>query len=237
MPTRLRPTLVLVALLALALSRPVAAQTPLASAPFDLAGLEGIQRAGMRAYAFDVGDLAEAVSSPEGGTNAPAGLVFLYGVAAEFGAPEQASTAMDDIARELGDELTDEGDGDLRFTLRAAEVADLGDRATRITGTGTGTSRGDPAALGGYIVRQGSWVYVALAVGTSDAADDADAAARGVVEFALGHDAGSDGGQYRDDGTSEGGLWAKLPGNGDQAALHGMTPMADLVLAPTSGNG
>jgi hypothetical protein len=233
MPTRLRPTLVLVALMALALSRPVVAQTPAASAPFDLAGLEGIQRAGIRAYAFDVGDLAEAVSSPEGGTDAPSGLIFLYGVAAEFGAPEQAATAMDDIARELGDELTDEGDGDLRFTLRASAMPDLGDRATRITGTGTATSA--PATLGGYVVQHGSWVYIALAVGTSDAADDADQAARGVVDFALGHDAGGDGGQYREDGTSEGGLWAKLPGTGDQAALHGMTPLADLMFAPDDG--
>jgi hypothetical protein len=232
MPTLPRPTLLLVAILALALLRPATAQTP-AAAPFDVASLEGIQRAGMRAYAFDVGDLAEAVSSPEGGTDAPTGVIFLYGIAAEFDAPERATAAMDEIARELADELTDEGDGDLRFTLRASAVPDLGDRATGITGAGTATRT--PATLGGYIVQQGSWVYVSLAVGTEDAADDAEAAARDVVEFALGHDAGSDAGQYREDGTSEGGLWAKLPGSGDQAALHGMTPLADMVLAPDDG--
>jgi len=236
MPTRLRPVL-LIALLSLVLPRPATAQTPTAPAPFAVANLDGIQRAGMRAYGFDVGDLAEAIATPGSSNAAPTGLVFLYGVVAEFGAPEQAATAMEAIARELADELTNEGDGGLRFTLRAAAVPALGDRATRITGTGAGTptAAGAPATIGGYVVQQGPWVYVALAAGTGNAAADADEAARGLVDFALGHDAGADAGQYQAGGTSEGGLWEKLPGSGDQAALQGMTPLVDSILAPDDG--
>ena len=225
MPSRLRyivvPLLALLALPGVVAAQPPAA-TPGAAA---LGALDGVERAVMRTYAFDVTALASALSTPEGSTRAPEGLIFLYGVVAEFATPGQAASAMTPVERQVADALTGDGAGGPRFTPRASAVADLGEEAVRWEGNAAGPR----ATLAGYIVRDGAWLYLSIAVATDDAAEPA---ARAVVDYALTQQAGEDAGEHRPDGSSEGGLWAKLPIGGEVAGLEGVRPVVDTVLVP-----
>lgn len=230
MPARWLSTPVLIVLLALPLA--ARGQTPPATTPgpFAVGALDGLERAVMRTYAVDVAGLAAASSTPDSGTHAPEGLVFVHGTIFEFATPEQATAAIPAVEQQIADELTDDGDGDLRFTLRATNIPDLGDEATRFDGT----EAGPRATLAGYLVRDGAWLYLALVVATDDTAEPA---ARAMVDFALAQDAGADAGEYHADGSSSGGLWAKLPtaddiGDDGVDALQGVTPVVDTILAP-----
>ena len=224
MPVRL---LALAALLALVRAGGASAQAPAAApaatpAVLDVGRLDGIRQAVMRLYAFDVEAMAEGLASPEGRIQGPAGTTYLYGLIAEFESPEQAAAAMRATADMVVATLAD---GTLSPALTMRPAADLGDAAVQLAGTSAADASAVP--LTGYVVQDGAWLYLGLALG-----EESDAAAHDLVTFALGRPAGANAGEHRPDGSSQGGIWAKLPGSRDRALLHGTRPVADVVLHP-----
>ena len=222
------------ALIALLLATlPAAGQgTPTTTWGFDLTELPGLQRAVSRTYTFDPSILIDTLTTPSSTQTAPTGTIFMGGIIAEFDAQERAVAALEAIEQEP---ISDLGGQDLEPELQPAPVDDLGDRGLRLSGS----SSGEPAAdIAVYVVQDDRWLYVALVISTSGTSD---ITARGLIQFVLEHEASDDEGQFSVDGTSEGGLWSKLPtiddlqqdeDDEDENVLAGTIPLTDTVIFP-----
>ncbi|HVL25104.1 MAG TPA: hypothetical protein VM450_13535 [Thermomicrobiales bacterium] len=205
----------------LMLAVPASAQTP--EVGIDIATLPGVQRAVSRTYAFDVAALTELLATPSAILRAPRGPLLIVAVAAEFDTPEHAA----DAARAIGTtSLGGLADEHPALQPDATPVSDLGDGGVRFGGAGADET------LAGYVVRDATWVMIAIVSSTDDSAD---ATARDIVTYALGHPAGPEGGELHADGTSQGGPWSKLPTAADEDVLAGATPLLDAVLVPAPG--
>lgn len=228
----LMPLIVLLAVLSL---------TPTASAQnldatagkLDLASLDGIDSAASRTYAVDIGNLVERVTdetpaSDEAENDSP---LLMLAVVAEFDTADHAENAGDIIQDRLVDQLPADTTG---ITLEAIEIDDLGNRAWQVDG-----SRITPEsslAINGFVVQDSTWVSLTLAISDTDSAEDA---ARLLVEYTLRNRSDTAEAIYDVSGTSRGGIWAKLPADGDtlttEDPLSGAQPIYDnQLVSPAS---
>jgi hypothetical protein len=218
-------------LLALLTATSAAAQTPAtADDTFALQRLDGIQSAVSRTYTFDISSLADRVTTPNANLEMPSGTVIAIGIIAEFDTPEHAAAAVSAIGDASFAGREEQG---ISLELESSPVDDLGDGGIRHSGSGA-MSEGEEG-ISTYVIQDGNWLYIAI-VSSND--ETRDATARGLIEFALEHDVSPDEPLFRSDGTSEGGLWDKLPSADDTQAddednvLAGITPMIDTMVFP-----
>jgi hypothetical protein len=118
---------------------------------------------------------------------------------------------------------------DMTSQVEEADLPDLGDTAHGLTLHSTRDG------LSGYIrfvfVRQESTVFILTAIaGSDDGARITDRIAAAMLE----REPGDDTAQFREDGTSTGGLWELLPPEGD-TALEGLVIIQDQQLVSSKG--
>ncbi len=196
---RLFKTLVpgLLALLMLSLAAaPIAAQDATEAAS-EFEDLEGLQRAHIRAYTPDLMALF-AMSTPEA---APTGWFSLTSMAMEFDSEDNAKAAVDELMGMItATDLDEEG-----LELQEATLdVDYDHRALQASQEQDGMTVNVVFAL----TQDANYVYAVVGLTMGD--DPAPAAAGALT---LMRDADAEGGEgtFSEDGTSEGGLWDKLP--------------------------
>jgi hypothetical protein len=185
---------------------------------FDFAALEGIERAVTRSYSGDTSVLA----SPE---NAPATTYFINAFVGEFDSADHAAVALEPLRAEgqasLGDELS--------ITMERVDPGDIGDQA--VADFGTTNEDGVRYELAVIIVQAERYVYEVVAVGIGTDTGSLETATS-VVEAMVEAEAGSGDGEYDESGVFlTGGLWDKLPAEGD-AVLNGLVPEEDEEVYP-----
>jgi hypothetical protein len=184
---------------------------------FDFGALEGAQRAVGRSWSGDMTTLL----TPTAGQG---GIGFLVTAVAVFDSDDNAAAAL----TPLTEEFTASFEADLGLSAEETDPGDLGDEA--VAWFGTAEEDGLAIELAYLTVQDGRYVYViaAVGVGTDTGAMET---ATGVAEAMIDADAGEGDGTYDELGGSTGGLWDKLPAEGDEA-VEGLTVDSDEVLYP-----
>jgi hypothetical protein len=185
---------------------------------FDFAALEGIQRAVSRSYSGDT----SVLESPE---TAPAATYFLNAFAGEFDSADHAAAAVEPLHADLQASFADE----LSITMERVDPGNLGDQA--VADFGTAEEDGVTYELALVFVQANSYVYGVIAVGIGTDSGSMETATA-VVEAMTEAEAGSGDGEYDESGVFlTGGLWDKLPAEGD-AVLNGLVPEEDEQVYP-----
>jgi hypothetical protein len=185
---------------------------------FDFAALDGIERAVTRSYSGDTSVLA----SPE---TAPATTYFLNAFVGEFDSADHAAAALEPLYTNLQASFAD----DLSITMEGVDPGNLGDQA--IADFGTAEEDGVTYELALIFVQVDPYVYGVIAVGIGTDTGSMETATD-VVEAMTEAEAGSGDGEYDESGIFlTGGLWDKLPADGD-AVLHGLVPEEDEQVYP-----
>lgn len=214
----------LLAALRLIASPPASAQDPdTIAGNLEIADLDGVQAAVSRTYAADIATLVASADSatPAGISGEP---LLMLALVAEFDTPDHAENAANRMQQRLATQFPGDAAPDI------ITFSTLGDRAWRIIDTRT--SRETPLVTTGFVVLQGRWVALSIAVGHGDSTIDA---ARGLVEFILAHPASPDAATYNVSGSSRGGIWDRLPGDAAVDLLAGTRPIYDnQILSPAS---
>lgn len=186
----------------------------------DIEDLEGVIQAVSRSYAMDISDFVKAANGETPEATRAEGPLLMMALVAEFDSPEHAAEAATTVRDRLL-EQTPDGTG---IELETTENEELGEMAFEVAG---GSESGE--SIGGFIVQEGAFLHLALAISENDTSVDA---ARGLVEFTLSHEPNDDTVIYDHTGTSRGGIWARFPGADDDAALSGTQPIFDSQLLP-----
>jgi hypothetical protein len=184
---------------------------------FDFATLEGIQDAVSRQYSGDT----TALQTPE---TAPATTYFLTSLAAGFDTPEHAETALEPFHSELLAALSTES----QLTMESVDPGDLGDRA--LAAFGSGEQDGVTVEVTMVSVQADAYLYLVRAVGVGVDAGALETATA-VIQAMIDAEAGDEPGEFDEYGESTGGLWDKLPVEGDDV-LGGLIPETDEQVYP-----
>ena len=183
-----------------------AAQEEEAESAFDdLASLEGIEYAVSRSYTIDYASLF-STASPESmdDSSLPEGLFMVNAAVYRFDSDDNAKKAME-LA---GSEITEQGFGDIE--LEEIEVDDLNDETIAYTGTTDEEELGE--VVNTFIMTQeDEYLYLSLGMTIGTEADGVKPV-EDVVKYMMDEDAGNDDEvEFKEDGTSKGGIWDKLP--------------------------
>lgn len=117
-------------------------------------------------------------------------------------------------------------DGGTDPEIHEGDVDDLGDQAWAVSFSATNPD-GDTGHIRMLYVQDGAWVILATGMGgTEQVTMLADDLARAVTD----RDASSGTARFSADGTSTGGIWARLPLTGE-ADAHGLTAYSDREIA------
>ena len=180
---------------------------------FDFSTLDGIQRVVSRSYSRDMSVLA----SPE---TAPATTYFMAALVAEFDNADNAAAALEPLYAQAQSGFGD----DLSISLESIDPGDVGDQA--VAGFGVAEEEGVSYEVALLIVQADTYMYAVFAVGIGTDTGVLEMAPA-VTEAMLEAEAGSGDGEYDDSGVfMTGGLWDKLPADGD-AVLNGLVPASD----------
>jgi hypothetical protein len=220
-------SVVVAGLLGAALAAPAAAQDTDTDADdtFDFSQLEGVEEVVSRTYSADLTALIESVTpgadfdpSVLGGE----GLFSLTAVVAKFDGDDNAEAGLEAIAGEFtaqADELTGGAE------LEEVDLGDLGDN--RVGYQATVEQEDFAGRVAVLAVQQDEFLYAAI--GTSFGADPVEpstTAIEAMIEADEGDDVETD-----ENGVHSGGLWDKLPRDGDES-LGTLTAIGDEQLYP-----
>lgn len=235
--TRLQSALAI--LIALLITLPIAfsasAQDLDATAvKLDIEELAGVEAAVSRSYAMDIGTMVEAATSDTPVAVVPSGPILMLALVVEFDSEDHAADAADTVLDRLQEQLSTDATG---IEMEVTEAEDLGDNGWQFSGTReSGTSS---AGIDGYLVQDADWLYLAIAISDNDTGRDATLA---LVQFSLDNVPDASATIYDHTGLSRGGIWAKLPADGDTVAigegegkvdaLSGTQPIYDNQLLP-----
>lgn len=196
---------------------PVAAQGASDTADgFDIEDLDGIESAVSRIY---MGDLA-TVMAPD----AESSLFTVTAMAMTFGSEDDANAAFERVSEEINEDVA----GEENVELKEERVDGFSDNTVAYSAQ----VEEDETTYQAFtlLTQDGSELYYTIAV-SMEADDSAKDAAIDIASFMIDAEAGDGEGSFSVDGTSTGGLWDKLPTNGDDV-LQGLTVSADEQLYP-----
>ena len=184
---------------------------------FDLGSLDGIQYGVSRYYGREYSPAASTDTAPA--TEAPAAITGMGGIILEFDT--------DDNARSAYDRLTEDDLLKSEFTGDDSEGwdVDLGDESTGYKSAEESDGATENAAF--ILFQKGNYIYMSFAEGTNM---DVESAVKDFGNAMMDAD-GSGEGDFKDDGTSTGGLWDKF--KADEELVAGLIP-ADDILYPES---
>jgi hypothetical protein len=225
--------LLIVAMLAIVGSRgasSVAAQDdPLSGLGGDLDQYEGIEEAAGRVYMVDYEAL---MSTPENLENLemPSGVQGGFFAVLKFDNDDNAEKAMDQLRSEAETSLTEESEG---ATVEEISHDDLDDDALAYKQTSTDETLGATTTV--IIADQDDeYIYVSAVFAFGEGEDPTDLSINTVNDMSEA-DAGDGDATFNEDGTSEGGIWDKLPdADAQDGAFEGLVA-SDEQLYPTDG--
>ena len=184
----------------------------------DPSDLEGIQNGAARYYTIDYSAMMENMGTPGAEMEMPSGLFALGGAVLEFDNDDNAKSAFDTLKDDesFSGELTgdnaedwDSGLGDQNQGFKGTEDLEGSSMDTVFT-----------------MFQKDNYVYITLAAGTDV---DVESAAKDFGNKLIDND-GSGAGEFKEDGTSTGGLWDKFPKADDEMVAE-LIP-SDEVLYP-----
>lgn len=183
--------------------------------------LDGIQHAVSRFYTMDYSAMMESMSTPGAEMTMPEGIISVSGVILEFDEDGQAEDALNT----LNDEVNSEDGGMFGEGTEVEEVdLDLGD--TSKSYKGAEDIDGQTMDFVVSIVQKDNYLYF---VTTGGSAIDVEQVTKDFTNTLIDND-GSGEGEFKEDGTSTGGLWDKFPAADDEL-IAGLLP-SDMVLYP-----
>lgn len=216
------PALLALAMLAGSASAIAAQATPTAEDGADLP--EGVVRMYARSYSAD---MASVFASATPGAE-PTGWVVLMGLVLEFESEDAATAGIDEVIEELNAEIGDmEGVGmeeveldlDLDTIAHLLEVEEEGMTTVMLQG----------------FAQDGVYVYATVGMMLGAGSDPVPTSEYLLQEMAA-TDVGDAEETFNADGTSEGGLWDKLPtGETIQEREPALTMVADEIIYPEGG--
>jgi hypothetical protein len=184
---------------------------------FDFATFGGIQDAVARQYSGDT----TALETPD---TAPATTYVLTALVAGFDTDEHAEAPLETFHSEQVAAIS----GESTLSMESVDPGDLGDRA--LAAFGSGEVDGVAVEVTIVSVQADAYLYVVRAVGVG-----ADAGVLGtataVAQAMIDAEAGDEPGEFDEYGESTGGLWDKLPVEGDDV-LGELIPEMDEELYP-----
>lgn len=178
--------------------------------------LEGIQNGAARYYTIDYSAMMDDMASPGADMKMPSGLIALGGAVIEFDNDDNAKSAFD----QLKDDKS--FSGDLAGDSSEDWDSGLGDQNKGFKGTEDieGASMNTVFSM----FQKDNYVYIALAAG-SDV--DVEGAAKDFGNKLIDND-GSGAGDFKEDGTSTGGLWDKFP-KADDEQIANLIPSDEVI--------
>jgi hypothetical protein len=196
--------------------------------------LEGVEAAISRSYAMNISTFVEAVASDTPQAVVPTGPVLMLAIVVQFDTADHASDAAGTVRDRLIEQIAAEPTS---IEMELTEQEDLGDAAWTLTG---GRESGpSPVNVDGLLVQNSEWLYLAIAISENDTGSDAVLA---LVQFALRNRVDTGEIIYDHTGLSQGGIWEKVPAEGDTItirqgeeaidALSGTQPIFDSQLLP-----
>lgn len=214
----LGPALMALLLLGMA-TAPIAAQEADPAEGTDFQDLEGIQKAYVRSFSIDFMAMMES-ATPDA---EPSGWFLLTTMALEFDSEDNAKASKDLLLDEL--ESTDMGN--VGATLEDAELDVDFDYTAKQAVT---DEEGMPSIIIMATAQDGNYLYVVVGVTFGD---DPAAATSSVLTTMKETDASDDEEMFHEDGTSTGGLWAKMP-SGEQVQENAplLTEVTDEIAYP-----
>lgn len=217
----LGPALMALLMLGMA-TAPIAAQEADPAEGTDFQDLEGIQKAYIRSFSIDFMAMMES-GTPDA---TPSGWFVLTAMVLEFDGEDNARAGTDLLLEEL--ENTDMGD--TGATLEDAELDVDFDHTAKQAVT---DEDGMTSTMLLATAQDGNYLYVVVGVTFGD---DPVATASSVLTSMKETDAGDDEEMFHEDGTSMGGLWAKLPSIEQvQEEAPALTQATDDVAYPVEG--
>lgn len=183
--------------------------------------LEGIQNGVARYYTMDYTAMMESMSTPGAEMTMPEGIVTLGGMILEFDDDGHAEDAMNT----LNDQVNSEDGGMFGEGTEAEDVdLDLGDNSKSYKGSEDIDGQAMDFVV--TIVQKDNYLYFVITGGSNI---DAEQVTKDFANTLIDND-GSGEGEFKEDGTSTGGLWDKFPGADDEQ-IAGLLP-SDQVLFP-----
>ena len=214
----LGPALMALLMLGMA-TAPIAAQDADPAEETDIQDLDGIQKAYTRSFSIDFMAMMES-GTPDA---EPSGWFVLTAMALEFDSEDNAKAGSDLLLQEIAN--TDMGD--TGATLEDAELdVDFDYTAKQAVTEEEGVNSTVLLAL----AQDGKYLYVVIGITFGE---DPAATAGSMLTYMKETDASDDEEVFHEDGTSMGGLWAKLPpGAQVQESAPSLTQVSDEIAYP-----
>lgn len=200
------------------------AATAQEATPSGLEDIDGLESGYGRMYMVDYEAL---LASPEALEAITAGEEPLVGIVGVFTFEDESAAG--DAMGQFGEEFT--GEFFEGAEVEEVEVKDLGDAANGYTGEAT-VDEEMMAETSVVVVQEDERIYLAVVVG----GEDTLAMSESWVGFMLDGEVSEDEVVLNEDGTSTGGVFAVMPGEGDEI-LGGLLPFSDFDFSEMDNEG
>jgi hypothetical protein len=207
------------------------AGTPEEASVFDdLTQLEGLERAVGRDWEVDYEAMMTGMSSPDADADAedfamPTGTMYVSAAILQFDGDDNAEAAFDKARDEFENQSMMEG-----IELEEIDVDGMSDNTVALGATQEDDALGKTNTTV-ILTQEDEYIYLSIGVAVED---ESEGTVVDIVNHMKDADAGDGDGEFHDDGTSEGGLWDKLPAADDEIVGEGLIA-SDTQIYPETG--
>jgi hypothetical protein len=207
------------------------AGTPEEASVFDdLTQLEGLERAVGRDWEVDYEAIMTGMASPDADADAedfamPTGTMYVSAAILQFDGEDNAEAAFDKARDEFESQSMMEG-----IELEEIDVDGMSDNTVALGATQEDETLGNTNTTV-ILTQEDEYIYLSIGVAVED---ESEGTVVDIVNHMKDADAGDGDGEFHDDGTSEGGLWDKLPAADDEVVGEGLIA-TDTQIYPDAG--
>lgn len=192
----------------------------------DLTQLEGLESAVERDWIVDYEDFFSSMASPDANTDFedieyPEGIQYLTAIVMRFDGDDNSQAAFNTAQEEISAQPIEGAE------LEEIEVDGFGDNTLALGATQEDEATGSTSTVV-ILTQEDEYLYMSIGVSTNEDINDR---VSDIVKHMIDADAGDGEGEFNADGTSEGGLWDKLPAADDELVGEDLV-VSDIQIFP-----